>query len=149
MQKLTHSGNIIIAGFIGMILFMSVMVYLSIKQNFDMVSKNYYEEELQFQNKIDATQNAIPYDAAFKINQQNKNIALQIPESLAKDIKKAEVVFYCLSNSKLDKTIALQANATGLYAINAQAWEAAHYKVKISIATAQQDYYKELALSIP
>lgn len=149
MQKLTHSGNLIIAGFIGMILFMCVMVYLSVKQNFDMVSKNYYEEELQFQHKINATQNTMPYGAGFNIQLQNKNIVLQIPESLSKEIKNAEVVFYCMSNSKLDKTIALQANTTGLYVIEAAAWHKAVYKVKISITTKQQEYYKELALAIP
>ena len=56
-SKLTHSGNVIMAGFGIMLLLMSFLVYKCIVQRTDMVSADYYEKELHFQENIDAKAN--------------------------------------------------------------------------------------------
>jgi hypothetical protein len=148
LSKITHAGNIIIAGFIGMIFFMSFLVYSSINENIDMVSKNYYEEELVFQNKIDAKENALPFANDYAISQVEKQILLQLPQPLAANATSASVVFYCLANSKFDKTVILKANTTGLYTIDTKDFNKANYKVKVSIEANNKNYYKEMNLSL-
>jgi hypothetical protein len=60
LKKLTHSGNLIIAGFFLMLLFMSFLVYKCMLQRTDMVSANYYEKELNFQDNIEASKTVRP-----------------------------------------------------------------------------------------
>ena len=45
-NKLTHSGNVIMAGFGIMLLLMSFLVYKCIMQRTDMVSADYYETQV-------------------------------------------------------------------------------------------------------
>jgi nitrogen fixation protein FixH len=145
-HKLTHSGNILLIGFAGMLVMMSVLVYLSMKQDVSMVSNNYYEQELVYQHKLDAMNNTISYDKLFSLTANNGEVLLQIPASLSKGITEGSVYFYCPSNEKLDYKENLKATPTGTYLFSKNIFQGAGYKVKVSFHSGGKDYYKELKL---
>ncbi|MFA6060126.1 MAG: FixH family protein [Taibaiella sp.] len=145
-HKLSHSGNILLIGFGGMLIMMGVLVYLSMRQDVSMVSKNYYEQELVYQDKLDAMNNASPYDQLFSLTKNSNEILLQIPATLSKNLTKGSVYFYCPSNEKLDYKEDIKATATGTYLFRKNTISGTGYTVKISFHSGDKDYYKELKL---
>ena len=146
-HKLTHSGNILLIGFSGMLIMMSILVYLSMKQDVSMVSKNYYEQELIYQDKLDAMNNTAGYDKLFSLTRRSDGqVLLQIPPSLSEHISKGSVYFYCPSNETLDYIEELKATNTGSYLFSKNIIQHAGFTVKISFHSGDKDYYKELKL---
>jgi hypothetical protein len=146
-HKLTHSGNILLIGFAGMLIMMSVLVYLSMKQDVSMVSKNYYEQELVYQDKLDAMNNTTLYDPLFSLTQTNANVVLQVPASLSKNISEGSVYFYCPSNEQLDYKENIKATATGTYLYDKNLAKSPGYVIKVSFRSGGKNYYKELKLN--
>lgn len=145
-HKLTHSGNILLIGFGGMLVMMSVLVYLAMKQDVSMVSKNYYEQELVYQQKLDAISNTGLYDSGFTITTKGDVLLLQVPPALSRALNEGSIHFYCPSNDKMDYREALSANESGLYRINKTMLKGNGYVVKITLNTGGKDYYKELKI---
>ena len=60
-MKINWGTGIILAfiGFIGFILYFVINASTDVKYRHDLVSPNYYEEELNYQHEIDGEQNAI------------------------------------------------------------------------------------------
>ena len=145
-SKITHSGNVLLAGFGGMLIMMSVLVYLSIKQDIPMVSKNYYEQELVYQDKLDAISNTQNFESAFALSKTSTDVIIQIPEALSKNMTQGTIVFYCPSTDKMDRTETLQPNKTGIYSYPLSALPGKAYVAKITMQSNGVAYYKELKL---
>lgn len=143
ISKIFHAGNVLLAGFGGMLIMMSILVYLSIKQDITMVSNNYYEQELQYQHQIDARANTLSYRNDFSLTTSEDSIVLQLPEQLSQVMSQGKVHFYCPSNPKLDRVQAL-APGNGIYHFDRSAVPADNYVVKISFTSGDKDYYHEL-----
>lgn len=111
-----------------------------------MVSKNYYEQELVFQNKLDAMDNATSYDSLFSLAQSGTNVVLQIPAVLSKNISEGSVHFYCPSNEQLDYKENIKATVTGTYLFDKNTIQGTGYLVKVSFHSSNKDYYKEFKL---
>jgi len=145
-SKLTHSGNIIISGFGLMILFMCFLVYKSIHNETQMVSDNYYESELKFQDNINAVKNAEAFGTAFTFKQESNRLQFQIPSSLNAQMEDAVLNIYCISNKAEDKKIELKTNASATYMIDASTWKKLSYTAKLSFKADGKSYYKEFQL---
>jgi nitrogen fixation protein FixH len=146
LNKFTHSGNVLLAGFGGMLIMMSVLVYLAVKQDIPMVSKNYYQQELVYQHKLDAMNNANIHGNDFSIEQDADQLRLRIPSSLSKNISEGSVYFYCPSLEKMDRKEGLYASEDGAYLLQAALMPGVKYIVKVSFRSGGKDYYKELIL---
>ena len=125
---------------------MSVLVYLSMKQDVSMVSQNYYEQELVYQHKLDAMNNTTHYGKLFSLSRSDSNIVLQIPAALSKNLIEGSVYFYCPSNEERDYKRSLRATPTGTYLFSKNIIKDAGYIVKVSFHSGGKDYYKELKL---
>ena len=147
-SKLTHSGNIILAGFGMMILFMCYLVYNSIHNEAQMVTDNYYENELKFQDRIDAKANGDAYTEAMKLAVADGKLQISIPTELSNKLTNGRLAFYCISNKKDDKNLAIKANATGLYAIDVKSWEKLSYIAKLTFECDGKKYYHEMPFNL-
>jgi hypothetical protein len=77
------------------LLFVAGIVFLVFKANaerYDMVTKDYYGEELKYQQVIDQSTNANALSAAVVVEKANGALSIRFPEEM-KD-KKIEVDFY-------------------------------------------------------
>ena len=125
---------------------MSVLVCLSMRQDASMVSKNYYEQELVYQDKLDAMNNTTPYDQLFSLTKSNNKVLVQIPAALSQNLTKGSVYFYFPSNEQLDYKEEIKATVTGAYSFDKNVAQNAGYIVKITFHSGDKDYYKELKL---
>ncbi|QOR73041.1 FixH family protein [Cruoricaptor ignavus] len=84
MFKRFHWGHGIIAALASFIIFILGMIFLFPigKQNAEMVSDNYYEEELVYQNVIDAKNRADGLAEKPEYSQDKGGITIRFPESI-------------------------------------------------------------------
>lgn len=149
MKRLTHSGNLIMIGFGIAILLMSLLVYKTTQQNFDLVTdEGYYEKEVFFQDEINASQNALPFDSLFAINTAENTVVLTIPPQLSNQVDTGSIHFYCPSNKENDRQIEIQKTTNGLYEINTAGWAKTGYIAKVNFNAGGKRYYKEMAFNL-
>jgi len=148
IQKLTHPGNILLAGFGALIVMMSVLVYFSVKQKIPMVSQHYYEQELQYQDKLNAMNNTAVYDSLFAVRVEAGRILLQLPSALSAALQEGSAYFYCPADESMDRKEPLHASADGSYAFDRKALQAKRYVLKIAFNSGGKAYYKEIPVAL-
>ena len=87
--------------FILFILFL-ILVFPIGKQNADMISDNYYEEELKYQDVIDAKENAAQLKEIPAYKATANGMEITFPESIKADDNKVEFILFRTEDSNLD-----------------------------------------------
>lgn len=108
-MKLNWATGIILAfiGFIGFILYFVISASTNSKYHHDLVTPNYYEAELNYQNDIDQEKRTITKGFSPKINISKQGLELVFPKTV-NDKTTGTVRFYRPSNKRLDFEIPLQ-----------------------------------------
>lgn len=91
---------IALALFIGFILYM--VIQMAQKQT-DLVEPDFYEKQMDIDNRVLATENAIVYEEDFVISQDVDNISIAFPKELEMEKAKGLIHFYRPENAKLDR----------------------------------------------
>lgn len=138
-----HWGTGITIFFISFVAFMLFMAYKSYQTDFDLVTEDYYAQELLFQNVIDKKKNAELLPETFKIKKSDKGILVQFSDELSEKGIQGKIHFFRSSNKELDKIFELQPNSDGAYFFQAQHFVAGPYKVIVDWQTAEIPYYAE------
>lgn len=107
-----HGVVVALALFMGFILFM-VFVFPNGKQNSEMVSDNYYEDELHFQKVIDSKKNAEQLEEKPIYSETNEGIKITFPDNIIPDRKKIDFSLFRTDDKNLDvnKTLNLSNNS--------------------------------------
>ena len=140
-------GNKLIIVFIVFAALMSTLVYKSINTKFDLVSKDYYKDELRYQDKIDGMNNAAKVSDVI-ITQDHDNISIEFPKELKGFKANGESWFYCATDEQKDKKIAINLNENGSQIIPKSQFAKANYLVKISWKVGDRFYFSEKKLTI-
>ncbi len=113
MKKLHwgHGLAIALGCFILFILFL-IFIFPIGKQNADMISNNYYEEELQYQDIIDAKENAAKLEKQPIYKATSEGMLISFPETIKVDENLVNFVLFRTDDSNLDvrKEVGLQHN---------------------------------------
>ncbi len=125
--------------FVGVMIF---MVVKSFQQDYDLVTPDYYAEELKFQDQIDASNNAAQYNDSIEVSAQQSAVVLQFPAQFA-GAATGEVYFYKASNSENDVKQALKLDASGEQSFNRSQFATGAYTVKIKWVYNNTNYYTE------
>lgn len=129
--------------------FIFYMVYRTMQVNVDLVTKDYYEEELKYQEVIDAAKNANALTGRVQISQDGKNILLQLPKELNLQGVGGTIHFYCPADASKDRELPLAADLNGLQVIDTEKKILpGNYKVKVSWTANQTAYYQETHLEL-
>ncbi|MFN9784365.1 MAG: FixH family protein [Sphingobacteriales bacterium] len=93
------------------LLFVAGIIYLVVqasRQNIDLVTENYYAEEIQYQQRIDEKNNTQSLSAPLEINVHQGVLTVSFPEEFSQKELKGEVQLYCPSDAKKDLSSNLQ-----------------------------------------
>ena len=107
MKKINWGTGIVIA----FVLFISFILYFVIKTStdttyeYDLVAKDYYKDELEYQQRIDKLNNAKKLPENVSLKKTGKGISIHFPASIPQEKIKGTVYLYRPSNEVLDKTI--------------------------------------------
>lgn len=143
MKKFIHPGNIVLAGFSAMVLFMCYLVYQCNQHPSVMVSKNYYEQEMKYQDVIDAERNANTLSEPIQMEKGRGELVFHVPKELNESVTTAHVVVYNRADDTKDRTIQFNRREDGLYSIPLSELTKGNYEMKLSVSTLSKSYYKE------
>lgn len=136
-------GNKLILVFIAFGLLMFFMVYKSMNTHFDLVTRQYYSDELAYQGIIDAKGNAMALKGKTIVKQKDDQFYLQLPTEHAGGVNKGKIWFYCVTDASKDRTFELDANSEGIQQIPLQELVAEKYTVKLEWTNGDKKYYTE------
>lgn len=124
-------------------LLIGTLVYKSMHTKFELVTKDYYKDELKYQDRIDA-KNAAATISDVSIVQENDSIKIQFPKEIANNITNGNVWFYCKTDEVKDKHI----NFNNAFAIAKTQLNKTYYQAKISYQAGGVNYYSEKEILI-
>lgn len=127
--------------FVGGMLF---LVYKCTQQSVDLVSTDYYAQELKFQDKIDRLNNSEKLDIKLAVvySPEQSNIQIVFPENSTPNNTTGEIVLFRPDNSKLDFKIPIDITE-GIQNIPTDKLSKGLWRVKSSWSTNDTPYYQE------
>ena len=123
------------------------LVYRSMTTNFELVEKDYYKNELHYQQVIDGSNRAGALHSV-KLEQKEDLILLQLPEEMKNKMVTGDVLFYCAYDEKKDKKFRLQVNNDGEQFFQPGSIDPGNYTVKINWSSDSDNYYTEKTLTV-
>lgn len=108
-MKLNWGTSIVLAfiAFISFIMYFVIIASSDHRANHDLVTEEYYKEELAYQNEIDAMANAQPYNSDFVFTHQENGLEIKFPQSITCENINGKVSLYRPSNKHLDFNLSL------------------------------------------
>ena len=133
-------GKWIVVAFISFALYIAVLVVICVRQDLNLVSKDYYRDELKYQQKLDQINNA---------NQLNHLPAIAIEHGQAKisfsedqHIQNGRLKIERPSNEKLDRIFSLSPDQpTQEFSLGN--WTPGLYRVSVTWTMEGKEYYFE------
>lgn len=136
---------------IGFTAFAGMIVYLVVQcmnTHYDLVSKEYYKEELQYQQIIDGASRANRLSSHATVSQTNEQLIVQLPAEMQQQPVTGNILFYSVDNSQKDKQVALQLNDHAAQTIDSRSFIPGKYTAKIRWQSNNEQYYTEVPVTI-
>lgn len=141
-------GNKLLLAFVGFAALMSTLVYKCMNQKFELVSKDYYTDELRYQDKIDGMNNANKISTVELFQKEDADVAIKLPKELKGLTVSGSAWFYCPTNSVNDRKIPVQVNEAGEMNVRRGLLAAANYQVKLTWQVGDDKYYTEKLVTV-
>ncbi len=126
----------------------SYMVYRCMETPVDLVNKEYYKDELVYQQVIDGAHKANGLSGKVILQQEASTISLQFPAEMKNGAVSGTVLFYCPSNKEKDRQLPLKVDAGARQEIETRYFSPGHYNVKISWENKGVNYFTEEPFTI-
>lgn len=136
--------TVLYLGFVALIVF---LVAGSMRQSFDLVSPDYYQKELEYQNVIEAGKNQATLSAPVAIVSSSDFVTISFPNEFRDKVVKGTVQFYSPVNSAWDVTQALEVT-NNICNVNRTKLKNSSYKVKIAWESNGKKFYQESEVNL-
>lgn len=140
-------GNKLILVFIVFAGFIGTMVYKAINTKVELVSKEYYKDELRYQDRIDGRINAEQIGKV-AVTQDAESVEIALPAEMKGLAVSGEAWFYCQTDDVKDRKIPLQVDENGRQLIMKKALVKGSYDLKLNWEASSKQYYSEQKLII-
>ena len=139
--------SIIYILFVGILL---ALVIFSSYHSVDLVAKDYYEQEIKYQQQIDRINRADSLSApvSWHHDKEQRLVTIQFPKELIADDVEGNILFFRPSDAKQDKLMALRLSSKNIQTISTQHLIPGLWKLKIFWQIDQKDFYAEGILVI-
>ncbi len=140
-------GNKLTILYLSFVSLIITLVTLCYKQDVELVSADYYAEEIQFQDKIDATHNAKKTEYSIHHVVSKNEIALTVDSALLADDFKGSITLFRPSDSKMDVTYPMKF-INHKQVIESNILTRGVYKLQLSWVSNKIPYFKEEVIFI-
>lgn len=141
-------GNKLVVVFVVFGAFIGYLVYRAVNTKYDLVSKEYYKDELRYQDKIDRINNASKI-SHIKLEQNAEAVTIHLPQEQKGFEVTGDIFFYCITDDRNDYHTALQVDSTNTQVVLKKGLKKGAYTVKINWQLGTEPYYFEEKLMIP
>ena len=117
----------------------------------DLISPNYYEEEVRYQGQIDRLQHTQERAALASVtyNPAGKQITISLPPEHSRAKPSGRIQLYRPSAVNLDRQLKLDTTPEGIQSIDAATLLPGLWKVRVSWTLANRDYFIDQRIVIP
>lgn len=136
-------GKSIIVVYVIFVVGMVYLVYRSSQQTIDLVDKNYYQKEIQFQTEINASNNANKKGYVPEIQKIEGLDFLVLPPESGSNLN-GTAEFYCPSNSKFDVLMSLPVSKLAKWKLPEKNIHKSSYQVKIKWSNSNLDTFQSV-----
>jgi len=142
-------GKSIVVAFAVFITLIATMVTISMRKDVNLVSKDYYVQEIAYQAHIDKQENG-KYRGNMELTHEeaSQRLSMKLNSSKAAHIR-GEVYFFRPSDSALDKKFPIGLDAAGTQYIPLEEMQQGLWKVKVSWNDGNEDYFMEKTVILP
>lgn len=137
--------TVLYLSFVALIL---TLVFVTTKNKEELESKDYYAQELDYQNKIEAIKNANALASPINYEVVGKTVNINVPVELQSKDFKGEIYFFRPSDSSKDVKLAFNIDANGKVSITESKLVKGVYKMKITALSNAKKYIKEEVINI-
>ena len=140
----------ITAFFVIAIIFIATFITWAVQQREDLVSADYYEREVRFQNQLDsmnrsrdiATQPVVTFEPTANV------IVVTLPRDKSVGAT-GKIHLYRPSDARLDREIPLALDVTGIQKLDAKNLPGGLWKVRVQWTAASADYFVDQPVIVP
>lgn len=148
MKKAIHPGTVVLIGFGVMILFMIYLVYRCNQNPVVMVSKNYYDQEIVYQEQIDARNNMTSTGQKVRVERLGDQFSFQVPEQINNELTTMDISFHHTADEKLDIQYHPSQQADGNYLLPIDKKMRGDYRVEVKMKGRDKNYEEQLEIKL-
>jgi len=126
--------------------FIIFLVYLSFGQQYDLVTEDYYAEEINYQHTIDSKLRAKALNNELQASIKHKQLIIHFPQK--NELISGELECFRPSDQNLDFTTSIETK-TGSFLIPIEKFKKGKYRLKVKWIVNEVNYYQELIVIIP
>ena len=124
-------------------------VYQAMNQDVDLVSKDYYAQEIKYQDQIERVRRTQALgDVMLNYKAGDEAILLQMPSTYQDMNLSGTITLFRPSDDKLDKQLPLQLGRDQSQLLEVADLESGLWKVRVSFSANNEDYYTEKTIRI-
>jgi len=139
-----HKITLVFIAFVGL---MAYMVYQSFQVNIDLVTEDYYQEELKYQQTIDKMKNTRQLGQRISFKQENQQLIVQFPDLFEKELN-GEINLFRPSDARFDVNTKITLDQNHRQSISTAELAKGYYKVKLDWKDGSKAYYHEESIYI-
>lgn len=139
-------GKGIVLAFVFFALFIGTLVFICIKQDINLVSPTYYQEELMHSQKMVQMANTRDLSQEPIITVTDNTVEVDFQQF--GDLEQGELKLVRPSDAKLDQKFALHASAESRQQFTMQRWERGLYRASMTWTMNGKEYYVEKLIVI-
>jgi len=136
-------GNKLLLVFVAFGGMISYMVYRCMQTPVDLVNKDYYRDELAYQQVIDGAKRTNALSGKIGLRQEEGHILVRMPAEMKQAAVNGTILFYCAADASRDRTIRLNINDSARQEISTRNFLPGHYTVKIEWESRGVKYFAE------
>ena len=140
----------IIATFVLFGLFIGYMVKQAMSTSVDLVSKDYYEKEIAYQQQMDTEARTASLASAITVQHQSdaQQLLITLPATFTGQAISGTAHFFRPSDKNLDFEVPLQPDTQLQQRLNTAKMQPGHWRVRLSFTANNQQYYTEQQVTI-
>ena len=136
-------GYKIAAVYIGFVALILTLVGMAMSQRLDLVADNYYQQELEFQHKIDAREAAKNLAEPLTWNIANNVLEVSFPSQFKGMAIEGTVYFFRASDARQDRKFAIKTDDFLKQTISTEGFAKGQYRLQIDWKVNSKAYYNE------
>lgn len=141
-------GIRIIVLYVSFMILIVTMVVVSSSSKAELVAKDYYAQELNYQQRITAISNEQELNESISHELRNGNFILSFPTANRSTEFNGELVFFRPSDSSKDVKLKLNFDEQGRQVIDTRSYTKGVYKICISWHNNGKEFYKEEVINL-
>jgi hypothetical protein len=138
-------GKGILFTIIAFVVLIMTMVVISVRMDgIELVTENYYEDEIKYQDRIDQSNSAQRLDrTVISYDAQLKEVLLDLPAG-----SKGTLQLFRPSDSTLDQEMQVTVSRNGKTSVPVSQLKSGYWKIQLKWNEAGKDYYEEKKITI-